>query len=135
MKTLVLILALLTSSTAYAEPEVCKEPQEIKTPCHGILLPPEAAASGLKCLKIDKPRLELKLSRLEEIMKVKLATRDRIIKIKDDFIRKQNVLLDKTIKIAEGRTTQIWESSVLWTVVGLAIGVAATIAITYAVND
>ena len=135
MKFILLAVVLLLSTTARAEAPQCTVPQEVKAPCHGVLLPPEAATEGLKCLKVDKPRLQLKLERLKEITDVQLKSRDKLIAIKDDFIKKQDILIDKSLKLASARSPQFWESPVFWAITGFVIGAASTIAITFAVND
>ena len=68
MKFLVFLVSLsLLCGPAYAKTE-CKVPRAVESPCSGVLLPPEAAAEGLKCLQVEVPKLKLELDYKDSLM-------------------------------------------------------------------
>ena len=77
---LALSLALVPTSHVLANtPTVCENPVSVTNPCVGVLLPPEAAASGLRCLQVDVPRLMLDLEREKELFTLRIDTMQLII--------------------------------------------------------
>jgi len=130
----IMITTLSYDHTAIAaSPKKCEDPIAIVKPCEGLLLPTEAAADGLKCLETWLPKEKLKLEMAERLFQIKLEVKDRIIEEKNVHITNQDKLLGKALKIRD--PVQFWETGEFWFVVGVVVGAAAAVAITYAVNQ
>lgn len=138
MRTLLISIFMFVQCTpAYASetPQVCTDAQEVTSPCHGVLLPPKAAADALKCLKVDLPRAQSDLKAEKKTSSVMLQTRDQIIKQQKLHIKNQDALLDRSLALAAKSPKTVLDSPAFWVAVGLVVGVAGTVAITYAVNQ
>ena len=120
-------------SPALAEPPVCVTPTHVTTPCSGVLLPPDAAAKGLTCLKVDLPQLRLKLEQEKALFVNYKSYSESLLDIErkrgDDY----KTLLNSTIEFDTG--PKWYEHPVFWFSVGFVVATATTVGITYAVNN
>ena len=125
-----LILLLLLSGPAFAQE--CDQATEVTSPCTGVLLPTEAARMGLQCLQIEYPKVEAKLKFCNRESANLVNYYSLILKAEQE----KSELLGKRIDAlsAEVGPRPWWESKLLWTSVGFAVGVSATVAITHAVS-
>jgi hypothetical protein len=96
----------------------------------------ERDAQTLLQYRIDIPKLKLKIEKLEEKVKNNqlqidtLTSANSTLLTTKDFLTTENVRMQKELDSKES-----WiRSPYLWFTVGLVVGVAATIAIVYAVN-
>jgi hypothetical protein len=140
MKPLTVALALLIAYMPYSisvaradDAPVCVEPLAVTTPCSGVLLPPEAAADGLRCLRIDLPRLELKLSQADELFANYKSYSESLLSIESGHSKDLQGLLDTALESREGPSW--YEHPVFWFAMGFIVAAGTTIGITYAVND
>ena len=79
--TVCTLLAFFVATCAlpvYADP-TCTEPVPVTSPCVGVLLPPDAATLGLRCLKIDLPKLELDLEFQKKLFDVRINTLNKLL--------------------------------------------------------
>tara|TARA_B100000131_G_C18012629_1_gene571163 strand:- start:346 stop:771 length:426 start_codon:yes stop_codon:yes gene_type:complete len=125
-------LVITTTTQAYGETPVCTEPIALTSPCQGVLLPPSAASKGLNCLKVDVPKLELKILKMEELHALRVNSLNLILKAETDRATRIEGLLERSLEVKGGPTW--YEHPVFWAVVGVVIGAGATIGIAYAIN-
>ena len=129
---LYLSIALVTMPLiAYAEPQ-CTEPVAVTTPCSGVLLPTSAATEGLKCLKIDLPRLTLELGTQGKLWDSREKRYKALLLIEQgrgDQLFKQ---LQEAITTAK---SPWYESPTFFFTMGFVVATAAVIGVTYAVNS
>ena len=113
------------------EPTKCTVPLSLTDPCVGVLLPPEAAAEGLRCLQVDLPRLKLDLVKERDLMKLRLDTVNLLLD--QERIRATRIegLLETSLQ--NQAPTPWYEHPVFWAVTGVVVGAVATIGIAYAV--
>jgi len=114
--------------------EDCKEPLAVTQPCGGVLLPPEAAAEGLKCLEVDLPRLQLELSKEKEICAVRLEAMVLRLNTMLDHNKQLELLLNESLNV-EITPKAFWDSNVFWAVAGFFLGSLTTVGITFAVAE
>ena len=141
MKQLSLILAALmfvsaiTPTIALADtPDTCVTPLSVSNPCVGVLLPPEAAAKGLKCLQIELPKLHLNIEQEKALFKNYREYMTTVLKTERSHASSLRGLLDTALEVPK-QTTAWYEHPVFWFSVGFVVATATTVGITYAVND
>lgn len=126
-----LCIALIVLTTpAYAQ-EACKKPQALTSPCSGVLLPTDAAEEGLRCLKIDVPKLKLELEYKNGLFESQKNYYELVLKAEQDRSRDLSKQIDTLLKKPLPKKS-VLDSPVLWTVVGVLVGAGATIGIAYA---
>ena len=126
-----LVFAFVTTA---AHAQECVEPIPLQTPCKGVLLPTQAAAEGLSCLKIGVPKLKLNVAHTEELFQVRINSLEKRLAIEQAHSKEMSLLFDKALENGVS-TSSAWEHPVLWAVLGLVIGASATIGIAYAIGD
>lgn len=121
--------------TAYAEdppPSECTEPRAVTSPCTGVLLPPEAATRGLRCLSIEVPRLQADI----DFLRTTYTSRENRYQLLLDAERTRGDRLFEQLQDATLMTAPKWyEHPAFWFSVGFVVAGAATVGITYAVNS
>lgn len=129
----ILILISFVSVPRYAFAQECSEPIPVTTPCTGVLLPPEAAEKGLKCLRVDVPRLQLDLDFLTK----EKASMERMHLAMMSAEQNRNKALEDQIEfLLKTNTAPRWyESPAFHFAIGFVTASAVTIGITYAVNN
>ena len=131
MKAAALVLVVLMAAhPALAAP--CEEVAAVTLPCAGLLLPPEEAQRALVCLRADLPACLLDLSAQAEAHGILVESLQREIALERAArLEVEEVAADLAAKF---RPPAIWESPILWGLVGLVVGVAAGVAIVVAVD-
>lgn len=133
--TILSVVLLLTNGplTSMAFAQECKEPVAVTKPCEGVLLPPKAAESGLKCLKVEVPRLTLELDYLKKERTSFGNYHELILKAEKD----RSAALQRQVEILLKKDTgQKWyEHPAFHFALGFVTASAVTIGITYAVNN
>ena len=124
---------ITTAVPNYALASECVEPVAVKSPCAGVLLPPKAAELGLKCLRVEVPKLTLELDYLKKERASFEKYHTSILEAERNrsaaFERQIEVLLKKDLG-------QKWyESPTFHFAIGFITASAVTIGITYAVNN
>ena len=124
---------VLTPVVSYAEePQECQEPTAVTTPCSGVLLPPEAATRGLRCLSIEVPRLQADIDFLRETY----TSRENRYQLLLTAERTRGDRLFEQLQDATSMTAPKWyEHPAFWFAVGFVAASATTVGITYAVNN
>lgn len=127
----VCILALLWPTVTMAQE--CKEPLAITNPCSGVLLPTEAAEKGLKCLRVEVPKLKLDI----EFLQKERASFEKMHLSILEAERKRNAALEKQIEflLKTNAAPKWYESPAFHFAIGFVTASAVTIGITYAVNN
>ena len=125
--TLILIAALLLSPLkAYAEQCVGVAPLKLgaSAPCAGLLWPESYSRTALSCLKVDIPKLEAFIEKLEAEHKAELkALNSKLFATEEALIESEDRLRE-----ASAVDREPWyRSPYLWTSVGLVVGVGLTI--------
>lgn len=135
MKALVpaILIAIANLIPSSASANDCKEPLAVESPCSGILLPPSAAEEGLKCLRVEVPKLQLDIRYLKDERKSFEQYHKQLMVIESSL----NTALEEQIEfLLKTNTTPKWyESPAFHFAIGFATASVATIGITYAVND
>ena len=141
MKNLALIMSVtlfLTTALPAAAladtPNTCTTALSVVDPCVGVLLPPEAAASGLKCLQIELPKLQLSIEQEKALFKNYKEYMTTVLKTERGHATSLRGLLDTALEVPK-KTTAWYEHPVFWFSVGFVVATATTVGITYAVND
>ena len=114
--------------------ENCREPIAMTQPCEGVLLPPAAAAEGLRCLEVDLPKLQLEFNREREICKIKLDAMELKFNIMLKHNKQLELLLRESLDVETGPKA-FWDSNVFWAVAGFFLGSLTTVGITFAVAE
>jgi hypothetical protein len=123
---------IITPVIAHAEPPACSEPQAVTSPCAGVLLPTSAATDGLRCLKIDLPKLKLELDYQNKLW----GSRENRYKSLLDIEQKRGDQLFKQLQEVTVTNKLSWyESPGFYFALGFVIASAATIGITFAVHQ
>jgi len=126
---------VFTPVIAYADDppsEACTEPVAVTTPCSGVLLPPDAAAEGLRCLSVTVPRLQLDI----DFLNTTYTSRETRYQLLLDAERTRGDRLFEQLQDAAGMTAPKWyEHPIFWFSVGFIVAGATTVGITYAVNN
>lgn len=124
----VMLVALSMPSSAFAED--CKTPVALTKPCTGVLLPTSAAEEGLRCLRVEIPKLKLELKYNQDLFLSQKNYYELVLKAE----RQRSLDLSSQIDVLIAKPlpkTSIFESPVFWTVIGVVIGAGATIGIAY----
>jgi hypothetical protein len=127
------ILTLLMTVSIPANTEIgksCSVPQVVDSPCSGILLPTGAAEEALRCLRIDKPKLKLKLQYQNDLFENQRKYYELILAAEMDRSEDLSTQIDKLIGKPVPHKA-IFENTVFWTVVGVFIGAGSAVAIAY----
>jgi hypothetical protein len=128
-----MLVVLATPTLVFAEPPgtKCSVPQAVTSPCSGVLLPTDAAEEGLRCLRLDVPKLALELKYQKDLLGTQKTYYDLLIEAEKtrstDLTRQIDILMAKPLP-----QKSIFDNKVLWTVIGVALGAGATIGIAYA---
>lgn len=131
---LVSVSLVLTPVLAHADPpsQECQEPVAVTTPCSGVLLPPTAAAEGLRCLSVNVPRLQAEI----DFLRTTYTSRETRYQLLLDAERTRGDRLFEQLQDAAGMTAPKWyEHPIFWFSVGFVVAGATTVGITYAVNS
>ena len=134
MKYLSLTLSLVIAcGPSLANADTCKEPTAVTTPCEGVLLPPSAAEEGLKCLRVQVPKLELELKYLKDERASFEKYHTQLLLAEQN----RGAALEKQVEmLIKGNTGPRWyESPAFHFAMGFVTASAVTIGITYAVNS
>jgi len=125
------VLMLVGPNAAMAEE--CLEPVAVTTPCAGVLLPNSAAEQGLKCLRVEVPRLKLDI----EFLTKEKASFEKLHLSLITAERKRSEGLEKQIEfLLKSNTAPKWyESPAFHFAIGFVTASAITVGITYAVNN
>lgn len=110
--------------------EECKVPVALTSPCSGVLLPPNAAEEGLRCLRVEVPKLKLELKYNKDLFTSQKNYYDLVLAAE----KQRSIDLSKQIDVLMAKplpSRSVFESPVFWTVVGVVIGAGATIGIAY----
>jgi len=110
--------------------EECKVPVALTSPCSGVLLPPNAAEEGLRCLRVEVPKLKLELKYNKDLFTSQKNYYDLVLAAE----KQRSIDLSKQIDVLMAKPSpskSVFESPVFWTVVGVVIGAGATIGIAY----
>lgn len=118
--------------TAKANPP-CSEPISVISPCTGVLLPTAAATQGLECLKINVPKLELRILKQEELFNLRIDSMGKIMQAEVTRANQLEILLNKSLETRE--SPGFFEGPVFWTLMGVVVGAAASVGIAYAMSD
>ena len=134
----VLILILLATQAGVAAPALplknCTKAVTVKTnkaPCKGVLLPTSWAVQATKLKKVVVPKLKSELAFLREKTIAEIAALKTELQIERRFSKKQAALLNNALRVY--KKPSWWEHPSVWVGVGLVVGAASTIAITYAI--
>lgn len=129
----VLGLTLHGPCAGVAAAQECKQPVAVTQPCEGVLLPPSAAESGLKCLRVEVPKLTIELDYLKKERASFGTYHDLILKAEKD----RSAALQRQVEILLKKDTgQKWyEHPAFHFALGFVTASAVTIGITYAVNN
>lgn len=134
MRYLVIVLSLWAAcGPSVAAASTCDEPVAVTSPCEGVLLPPEAAEAGLKCLRVEVPKLKLDIKYLKDERSSFELYHNQLIqaeRMKSDALEKQVELLIKS-----NVAPKWYESPAFHFAMGFVTASAVTIGITYAVNS
>lgn len=114
-----------------ANADDCREPIAVTKPCDGVLLPPEAAAEGLKCLEVELPMLELAMDRENELCSARLDAAKLREQALMDYNKQLEVLLDTALTV-DPEVKPFWETNVFWAASGFLAGSLTAVAITFA---
>lgn len=127
------VVATLLLYATEAVAEECKEPQAVSTPCSGVLLPPSAAELGLKCLKVQVPKLKLDI----DYLTAERASFEKMHLAMLDAERKRSKALEEQIEfLLKSNVEPRWyEHPAFHFAMGFVTASAVTIGITYAVNS
>lgn len=130
LASLILIVAC-PAGTALAQE--CQEPVAVESPCTGVLLPTSAAELGLRCLKVQVPKLKLDIDYLTS----ERASFERMHVAMLAAEQKRNTALEKQIEflLKSNAAPKWYESPEFHFAVGFVTASAITIGITYAVNN
>ena len=128
-KLLALLLTITTPMTARATEE-CGTPRVLTSPCSGILLPTNAAEDGLRCLRVDEPKLRLELRHQKGLFENQRRYYELILtaerKRSGDLSSQIDTLIGKPIP-----DKAMFENTGFWIFMGVVVGAGATIAIAY----
>jgi hypothetical protein len=129
--TILVTIALLASRSTSANE--CEAPLAVESPCAGVLLPSSAAEEGLKCLLVDVPKLQLDMRFLQDERESFEKYHKKLMQIESS----RNMALESQIEfLLKTNTEPKWyESPAFHFAIGFVTASAATIGITYAVND
>ncbi len=128
-----ILCVALTPLTATADR--CVEARAVSVPCEGVLLPPEAAQSGLQCLQVDLPRLKIEKAHEDALCKLRENRAQSVLELERKRTQEYRDLLTEAIKV-KGPVPDPWyKHPALWVTIGVVVGAGATIGITYAVNQ
>ena len=134
MRGLSVILSVLVAiSPINAAAEICEDPIAVQSPCEGVLLPPSAAEEGLKCLRVQVPRLELELKYLRD----ERASFERYHTQMLAAEQKRGAALEKQVEmLLKNNVSPRWyESTAFHFALGFITASVVTIGITHAVNS
>ena len=133
--SILLTFAPLLAQAQETPPETtqaCEEPVAVNSPCSGVLLPLSAATEGLQCLRIELPRLRADLT-LQTSLYDSRINRYRILLAAEEE-RSDRLLVQ--LQDAAGLAEPKWyEHPAFHFAMGFVVATAATIGITYAVNN
>ena len=135
ISTIISFVFLVTACVgpALAEPPTCTVPVHVNEPCSGVLLPPDAAAKGLTCLKYDLPRLQLKLEQGKALFVSYKSYSESLLSAEQRRGDDYKTLLNSSLAVESG---PVWyEHPVFWFAVGFIVATGATVGITHAVNN
>jgi len=148
MKAVTILLCLVVPNLCWADPIDSRstllygEPF-IETDSRSILLDGKPfvafdleSAQRLLQMRIDFPKIQLKLVNLEDLVEVKDLEIATLLTANDTLLETKNFLKTTVIDL-QGRlddTATWYRSPYFWYAVGLATGVGITVAIVYAVN-
>ena len=124
------LIILTTPAIASAEPTDCVVPQAITTPCSGVLLPTDAAEAGLRCLRVDVPRLTLELEYQKNLFESQKNYYTLILSAE----QKRSAGLSAQIDVLIAKPLpkkSAFDSPAFWTVLGMFIGAGAAIGIAH----
>tara|TARA_B000000460_G_C21494112_1_gene383067 strand:+ start:828 stop:1250 length:423 start_codon:yes stop_codon:yes gene_type:complete len=126
---LVFLLIISTSTTSAASTE-CDTPRVMTSPCSGILLPTNAAEDGLRCLRVEKPKLRLELQHQKGLFENQKRYYELVLiserKRSEDLSSQIDTLIKKPIP-----DKFLFDSTVFWIFMGIFMGAGSTIAIAY----
>ena len=131
-----IIATLILTVLAYpvrASAQECVEPLPVKKPCTGVLLPTSAATEGLRCLRVDTPRLKLEVEYLRSERQSFEKMHESLLKAEQDRVAALNKQIEILLKKDTGM--QWYEHPAYHFAVGFVTASAVTIGITYAVNS
>jgi hypothetical protein len=132
-------LAVLTAPTmAFAQDppsptEECKLAVPVTSPCTGVLLPSEAAANGIRCLKVDLPKLKLDLSFNQRLMTQEKAHFSALLELERN--RNEQLSQQVNLLLKTDRSPKWYNSPYLWAGVGLLVGAGMAIGMAHALPD
>ena len=123
-RLLVVYIAVLFPTQSIAQ-GACTKAVKVTTPCEGVLLPKQAAADGLKCLKTCQKEADAKLEKVSAVFDAKLAAcaaeRDAE---REGRIRFEKLVND-TLKDMKPEDPPFWKTNVFWGATGGVVGAAA----------
>lgn len=100
-------------------------------PCDGVLWPSKWSKDALRMKNVLLPTLQADLEKLKNTS----ASQLRLTKAELDIERRYSKLLESQLDEAIGATQDAWyKHPGLWVSVGLVVGAAVTVSLTYAVN-
>ena len=126
-----MVLLPLQVSAQEPTPVKCTVPIAVTSPCSGVLLPTDAAADGLRCLKIDVPRLKLELSFHKELWESREKRLTSLLLAEQTRGDKLFQLHQEALVVAKPAW---YEHPAFWFAVGFVVATGTTVGITYAVN-
>ena len=128
------IAFVLAPHTAMAQEtdSECREPVAVRTPCTGVLLPTSAATEGLQCLSIELPKLRAELQLQRTIFDSRLTRYQTLLTAEE---QRSNRLMEQLRENAGMSEPRWYEHPAFHFALGFVVASAATIGITYAVNN
>lgn len=123
---------IIANAQEPTEGAACEKPIPVQTPCSGVLLPPEAAAEGLRCLTVDIPKLKLELDYNKKLYESREKRLQSLLDLEQQRADKLYELHQKSLELEEDKW---YEHPAFWFGIGFVVATGTTVGITYAVNN